>query len=653
MKKIFLILLLFYLNNSFVSAQVQVKNLLCENRTNPIGLDIIKPRFSWQLESGKRNLMQSAYEIRVSNDSTFLSKENSLVWNSGKVLNDQSVHVPYAGRQLESGKKYYWQVRVWDNLGNASEWSQKSYWQMALLGKDSWKANWIGVGYKEDTILRPSPLFRKQFSTTKNIKTATAYISSHGIYEAYINGNRVGDLYLTPGWTSYNKRIQYQVYDVTPLLKQGENAVGVSLGSGWYRSHMAWEGKKDIYGKDLALLLQLEIQYTDGTTEMIVTDQSWKSSVGPIKSSELYDGEVYDARDEKSGWNAAGYDHKSWMGVTIQNIPKDILVATYNEGIKKHEIFKALKIFKTPKGELVVDFGQNLVGWVQLIVEGNAGDKITLSHAEVLDKEGNFYTDNLRSAKQQNTYILKGKGKEFYEPHFTFQGFRYVKVEGFSGELKPENLAAVALYSDMKPTGTFTTSNALINQLQHNIQWGQKGNFLDVPTDCPQRDERLGWTGDAQVFSRTASFEMNVNNFFAKWLKDVAADQLPNGSVPWVIPNVLSTNFSGSTGWADVCTVIPWNMYLAYGDKRIIEDQYPSMKAWVNYMQQQSKNDLWNTGFHFGDWLFYQPDDDRFGLAAVTDKYLISQVFYAHSIQLLINAARLLDKADDVAKYTA
>lgn len=653
MKKIFLFLFLLYLNNSFVSAQVQVNNLLCENRTNPTGLDIIKPRFSWQLESDKRNVMQAAYEIRVSDDSTFLSKENRLDWNSGKVLNDQSVHVPYLGKQLESGKKYYWQVRVWDNSGNASGWSKRSYWQMGLLDKSLWKANWIGVGYKEDTLLRPSPLFRKEFSPTKNIKTATAYITSHGIYEAYINGNRVGDLYLTPGWTSYNKRMQYQVYDVTPLLKPGENAIGVSLGSGWYRGYLAWEGKKDIYGKDLALLLQLEIQYTDGTNEIIVTDQTWKSATGPVKSSELYNGEAYDARDEKPGWATPGYDDKNWVGVTTQNIPKDILVATYNEGVKKHETFKPLKIFKTPKGEMVVDFGQNLVGLVQLRVKGNAGDTITISHAEVLDKEGNFYTENLRSAKQQNTYILKGKGEEFYEPHFTFQGFRYVKIEGFPGELKPENLTAVALYSDMKPTGTFTTSNSLINQLQHNIQWGQKGNFLDVPTDCPQRDERLGWTGDAQVFSRTASFEMNVNNFFAKWLKDVAADQQPNGSVPWVIPNVLSDTFSGSTGWADVATVIPWNMYLAYGDKRIVEDQYPSMKAWVNYMQQQSKNDLWNTGFHFGDWLFYRPDDDVFGIAAITDKYLIAQVFYAHSTQLLINAARLLGKADDVAKYTA
>nr|MBA2563508.1 family 78 glycoside hydrolase catalytic domain [Chitinophagaceae bacterium] len=372
-----------------------------------------------------------------------------------------------------------------------------------------------------------------------------------------------------------------------------------------------------------------------------------------IRSSEIYNGELYDAREDKNGWATASYNDQHWTGVVTEDFPKTHLISTYNEPIKKHEVFKPVKIFRTPKGEQVVDFGQNLVGFVQLNVKGKKGDKIVLSHAEVLDKAGNFYIDNLRAAKQLNTYILNGNEEEAYEPHFTFQGFRYVKVEGFPGELKPENLKAIALYSDMKPTGNFSTSHALINQLQHNIQWGQKGNFLDVPTDCPQRDERLGWTGDAQVFARTAAYNMQVNNFFAKWMKDVAADQLPNGSVPFVIPNVLGPSSAGSTGWADAATIIPWNMYMAYGDKKILEDQYPGMKAWVGYMEQQSKNDLWNTGFHFGDWLFYRPDDDNDGRAAITDKYLIAQCFFAHSTQLMINTAQVLGKQEDVTKYTA
>jgi alpha-L-rhamnosidase len=338
--------------------------------------------------------------------------------------------------------------------------------------------------------------------------------------------------------------------------------------------------------------------------------------------------------------------------VQVQDYPKNILVATYNEMVKKHETFKPVRIFKTPKGERVIDFGQNLVGWVVLKVKGKPGDTIKVWHAEVLDKLGNFYTENLRAAKAQDVYVLKGNGEEVFEPHFTFHGFQFIRIEGYPGDqILPEDVTAVALYSDMKPTGTFVTSNPLINQLQHNIQWGQKGNFLDVPTDCPQRDERLGWTGDAQVFSRTATFNMNVNDFFGKWLRDVAADQGRNGAVPWVVPNCLGFTQS-STGWADVSTVVPWNMYVAYGDKRILQTQYPSMKAWVDYMKSQSKNDLWQTGQSFGDWLFYSVDDDTDGSSAITDKYFIAQCFYAYSTQLLINAAQVLGRQEDVDAYS-
>ncbi len=630
------------------SAQVTVSHLLTENRINPIGLDITTPRFSWQLAGNERNIMQTAYEIEVSNN----DKNKPIVWNSGKVANDSSVHVFYKGSSLESGKKYVWKVRVWDNKNKTSAWSEPAFFQTALLDKGDWKAQWIEPHFTEDSVLRPSPIFRKEFSTNKKIASAMAYITAHGLYEAQINGQRIGDAYLTPGWTSYHNRLQYQTYDVTNLIKNGNNAIGVTLGSGWYRGIIGFGDNINIYGKDIALLMQINITYNDGSTQMIATDNTWKSSTGAIRYAEIYNGETDDHRAEKAGWTLANYNDKDWSGVKVGQFGFANLLATYNEPVRKHETFKPIQIITTPRGEKVIDFGQNLVGWVIVKTKGNAGDTVTISHAEVLDKKGNFYTANLREAKAQDHYILRGGEEEIFEPHFTWHGFRYIKIEGYRGEIKPADFTAVTLYSDMPPTGSFSTNNALINQLQHNIQWGQRGNFLDVPTDCPQRDERLGWTGDAQVFSRTASFNMNVNDFFAKWLQDVAADQI-NGSVPFVIPNVLGNDAAGSTGWADVATIVPWNMYLAYGDKAILQHQYNSMKGWVDWMTAKSKNNLWQTGFHFGDWLFYRPEDDNDGRSAVTDKYLIAQCFYAHSTQLLINAAQVLGNKEDEAAYTS
>ncbi len=635
----------------FATAQVSVQQPRLENLVNPIGLDVVQPRFGWQLATNRRNVVQTAYEIRVATKPADLTAGKKLLWASGKITSDASVWVPYGGPELRSGKKYWWQVRVWDNTGSVSPWSETAYWQMGLLKAGDWKAQWISVAVPEDST-RPSPMFRKEFSTKKKVAAATAYITAHGLYEAQINGQRIGQDYLTPGWTAYQKRLQYQAYDVTHLLKNGANAIGVTLGSGWWRGNIGFIKSKNLYGPDIALLFQLIIEYTDGSQETIGSDGSWKySAAGPIRFAEIYHGETQDARMTQPGWTVAGFKESTWSAAVVQDFSKNQLIGTLNEPIRQHETFTPLKIFRTPKGELVADFGQNLVGWVRLKANGKSGDRVVLQFAEVLDKKGNFYTDNLRAARCTDTWILNGGGAETFEPHFTFHGFRYAKMEGYPGDLKPENITAVALYSAMRPTGTFSSSNPLVNQLQHNIQWGQRGNFLDVPTDCPQRDERLGWTGDAQAFSRTAAYNFDVHNFFAKWLKDVAADQQPNGMVPWVVPNVLDPSLGGSAGWADVATIIPWNMWLAYGDRRILEDQYPSMKAWVEYMRSKSPNDLWNTGSHFGDWLFYSVTDDNDGRSAITDKYLIAQCFYAHSTQLLINAAQVLGKKDEVAAY--
>ncbi|HVZ57825.1 MAG TPA: glycoside hydrolase family 78 protein [Chitinophagaceae bacterium] len=627
------------------SAQLRVTRLLVENLSNPLGVDAPRPRFSWQLESDRRNSRQTAYAIRV-------TQGGRTVWSSGKIISDQSVLVPYGGTALISGSRYTWQVRVWDNGGRPSAWSSPAYWQTGFFSTQDWKARWIESDLTADSVNAPPILFRKEFTAGRKVRSAMVYISSRGMYEAELNGKRIGDAYLTPGWTSYKSRLQYQVYDVTSLVRSGANAIGVTVGSGWFRTPLGWVANHELYGRKVGLLFQLEIEYVDGSHARMVSDGSWKSSDGPIRSSEIYNGEDYDARLEKTGWSEPGYPDQSWKGVQVRDYPLDNLLATYNEPIRQHETFRPVRVLTTPKGEKVLDFGQNLVGWVVMKAAGQAGTRIVISHAEVLDKDGNFYTDNLRAARAQDTYILRGS-EETLAPHFTFHGFRYIRVEGFPGELKPEDFTAVALYSDMGFTGSFQCSDPLLNQLQHNIQWGQRGNFLDVPTDCPQRDERLGWTGDAQAFSRTAMFNMHVHNFFMKWLKDVATDQSPDGRVPFVVPNVLGPMAGGSAGWADVATIVPWNVYLAYGDTQVLRNQYASMKAWVGFMQQHSRNYLWNTGFHFGDWLFYRPADDNDGRSAVTDKYLIAQCFFAHSTQLLIDAARVLGNREDEANYSA
>lgn len=638
-----LVFLFLFTVNAF-GQKISVKDLTVEHLVNPFSIDRPNPRFSWKMISELKNTKQRSYEIKLGNS----PKIEKVLWKT-TVDNDQSVLVNYNGPQLSSKTKYYWQVRVKDNHGNTSAWSPVQYFQTSLKPED-WQAKWIAVAGKDTSLA--SPLLRKEINLKKQVRSAMAYITAKGLYEASINGSRVGNAYFAPGWTSYKDHIQYQVYDVKESLKKGVNVIGVMLGDGWYKGRIGFGHQKQFYGDTRALLMQLEVEYTDGSKETIITDNSWKTSYGPILAANIYDGETYDARLEIQGWNNIGFkENTNWKPVQELAYGLEKLVGMSGPPVTKHEEFKALKIFKTPKGETVVDFGQNLVGWVMLKAKGPAGTRISISHAEVLTKEGNFYTTNLRTAKQQNNYILKGETEQLFEPHFSFQGFRYVKIDGYPSELRLENLNAVAVYSDMKTSGKFSTSNPLLNQLQHNISWGQKGNFVDVPTDCPQRDERLGWTGDAQAFALTAAYNMDVSGFFTKWLKDVSADQLPNGSIPFVVPNVLTQNDAGAAGWADVATIVPWDMYVSYGDQGILESQYKSMKKWVDYISSVAKNNLWNTGFHFGDWLFYRPNDDNDGRAAVTDKYMIAQTFYAHSTHLLINAAEVLGKTDDVKKY--
>ncbi|MBN2244753.1 MAG: glycoside hydrolase family 78 protein [Candidatus Aminicenantes bacterium] len=638
------------------SSMLSLYDLKCEYKIDPIGIDVMDPRLSWKIAARLKGTLQTAYEIRAGKSIESLNNPDQLLWNTGKVLSDTSIHVPYSGPGLSSRQRIYWQVRIWDNKGHSSAWSRPAFWEMGLLRETDWKAQWIESLVEENKAgSNPCPMLRKEFKVNREVNSARLYVSALGLYEIELNGKKVGDQVFTPGWTSYDLRLQYQTYDVTTNLQSGLNALGAILGDGWYRGYLGFSGQRNIYGNNLALLLQLHIHFKDGSSEIIETNVSWRSSTGPILMSDIYNGESYDARLEKAGWSQPGFDDSEWLGVRILDHPKNILVSPEGPPVRQIEELKIQRIFQTPAGEKVADFGQNMVGRVRLKVSGPAGTTIKLQHAEVLDTEGNLYLDNLRAARQLVTYTLKGQGQEIYEPHFTFQGFRYVAVEGFPGELTTDSLTGIVIHSDFPISGDFECSDPMINQLQHNIIWGLKGNFLDVPTDCPQRDERLGWTGDAQVFARTACFNAEAAAFYTKWLKDLSADQQEDGAVPHVVPNALThkerKGFSASAGWADAAVIVPWTVYLCYGDTRILQQQYPSMKGWVDYMAKKAgASYFWNTDFTFGDWLSFSTDRSDYP-GATTDKNLIAQAYFAYSTFLLSKTAAILGFEQDAEYY--
>lgn len=644
------ILLIFLFQNAYPATKgTTVINLSCEYLTQPIGLDIVSPRLSWQILSQENNLIQTAYEIRVATDPKKLEKPD--LWTTGEIISNQSLNVLYAGKALTSGQRAYWQVRIRDSKGKKTAWSSPSYFETGLLSVSDWKAKWISLAReKDDRRMKPAQYFRKEFPAQKAIKSARVYVTSLGLYQLFINGRKVSADLFTPGWTSYNKRLQYQTYDVTDML-QKQNAIAAVVGDGWYRGHIGFGHQHNFYGKKLALLAQLRIDYADGSSEIIGTDESWKvTGDGPIVYSDIYKGESYDATKELANWNKPAYNDVTWAHATFIDHNYNMLVASRSVPVRATQEIKALKQITTPKGEIVYDFGQNMVGWVKASLNGKKGDTITFRFAEVLDREGNFYTANLRDAASTNIYVMKGDGNEVFEPHFTFHGFRYLKVTGLSKPHTPESFTGVVIHSDMAATGKFSCSDSLINQLQHNIVWGQKGNFLDVPTDCPQRDERLGWTGDAQVFCLTSAFNYNVAPFFNKWMADLSADQFDDGRVPHVIPNVIHEQHS-STAWADASVIVPWTMYLVYNDKQILETQYPSMKGWVEYMLRRAGDDyLWTGDQHFGDWLAYAtPWSDYPG--ATTEKDLIATAYFHYSTTLLAKIAKITGRNEDAERY--
>ena len=630
---------------------LSVGALRTEYLTNPVGIDVRRPRLSWKLYSSDRGVMQSAYRLQVAADIDSLGTIDRLVWDSDIVETDQSIHQEYSGPVVRSRQRYYWRVKVWAG-DRESEWSEPAFWEMALLNQADWAAEWITNSEPDDpSVSGPSPYFRRLFPLGPGIRSARIYATSHGVYELHLNGSRVGDRVLAPGFASYNRRLPYQTYDVTDLVSVGDNSIGAVLGDGWYRGFLGFPGDRNVFGTRLGLLVQLEVVYDDGTRSRVSSDELWRVSTGPILASDIYNGESYDARAEMDGWSAQGYDDSSWLRAEAYSANRGALVADLSPPVRRIQEIAPVGLLAGPSGETILDMGQNLVGWVRLRAKGERGTTIRLTHAEALDPDGGLYTDNLRTAAQRDTYILRGDSEEWFEPHFTYHGFRYVRVDGYPGELGLDDVTGIVVHSDLDQTGSFETSDPDINQLQHNVLWSQKGNFLAIPADCPQRDERLGWTGDAQRFLPTASFNMNVAGFFTGWLRDLAADQYDDGSVPWVIPDVLTSRgpattsgvpTAGVAGWSDAAIIIPWELYLRYGDVRILEEQYPSMKAWLSYAVVQAGDDLvWKPGFHFGDWLG----------ETETPADLIATAYLAHSSRLMSRIASVLGLETDASEY--
>jgi alpha-L-rhamnosidase len=620
-----------------------------EHLQEPLGIGVAHPRLSWSIETNAPNWRQSKYQIEAYDDRDHLRDQ------TGWVLSPESVLVPWPFAPLASRARLHVRVRVRDVEERISPWSELTAVEAGLLHPDDWTARFVTPDWDEDTTRpQPCPLLRREFAVRSGVVRARLYVTALGLYEAQINGAVVGDHVMAPGWTSYEHRLRYQTFDVTALLCEGRNALGAILGDGWFRGRLGYHGgRRNIYGDRLALLAQLEIAYTDGGTERIVTDDAWRAATGPILASDIYDGETYDARLEAPGWSAPRFDDSRWAGVRLVERDLAKLVAASGPPVRRTEELAPVATTTLPSGRIIVDFGQNLVGRLRLAVSGPAGQTVTLRHAEVLEN-GELCTRPLRIAAATDRYTLAGNGLETWEPHFTFHGFRYAEVDGWPGELHDGALRAVVIHSDLERTGWFECSDPLVNRLHENVVWGMRGNFVDVPTDCPQRDERLGWTGDIQVFSPTASFLYDSAGFLQSWLADLAAEQAAaGGMVPFFVPNVMSVPVSPAAAWGDAAVIVPWVLYQRFGDAGILAKQFDSMRAWVDLVAGVAgPSRLWEQGMQFGDWLDPHAPPDKPG-AARTAPYVVATAYFARSSDLLAQAAGVLGCTAEAEHYAA
>lgn len=617
----------------------------------PLGIDVVHPRFSWQLETGRQGAYQRAYRILAASTPEQLNESQADLWDSKRIESDQSVHVSYDGKALTSRQHVYWKVQVWDDTGTVSE-SEMAWFEMGLLERSDWQAQWIGTNLAGGVrSMVPVPYLRNNFTLEGDIASARLYITSLGVFECFINGERVGEDVFAPGWTDYNQRVQYLTYNVTDLLQSGDNAIGAILGDGWATGYLGWIGRQNYVDRP-QLLAQLEITLSDGTTQTILSDDSWLYQFGAITHSDFIMGEAYDARKELICWNTPDADTSSgWMPVETFAHPDIELIAQIGTPVKAIEELVPISdpIDRGGMGRTrwLFDLGQNMVGRVRFKGSALAGTTIILRFAEILDDNGALYLTNLRSAHATDYYTFKGDGEEVWESTFTFHGFRYVEIEGYQGEVSRDTITGVVLHSEMEQTGTFECSDPLLNQLQSNILWGQKGNFLELPTDCPQRDERLGWTGDIQVFTETAAFNMDIASFMKRWMLNLQDAQREDGAVPSVVPYVTDAASDGGPAWADAAIICPWTLYESYGDKRILADNYDAMTRFMNYLVETSPGYI-RCAPDFEGWPGY---GDWLSVNASTPRDLIGTAFLAYDASLMARIANILDKPDEAERY--
>lgn len=587
---------------------------------------------SWKIKSSQRGVKQEACRIRLTR------KGGGLIWDSGRLEDGEAVQVPYAGPPLDPFGEYHMEIDVWDNHGNTA--SGSSEFETALPSGKEMAGKWITYGdiFQGKGLRRGACYyFQKRIEAGKPVRRARLYITAKGIYSLELNGRMVGNQYLSPGWTNYHKRIQYQVYDIP--VKQGENLLTVIGAEGWYKGYIGFACDTDVYGDKIEVIAQLRIWYEDGTWEDIGTDESWTVTNGAHVSGDLFMGEEIDFTA------APGAPEQARAGAAQD---KSMLLLQESEPVREVLRIPAAACFVTPAGEHVIDFGQNISGVAELSVKGREGQRITLEYGETLDENGNFFRRNLADAKAMDTFVCDGRENVFL-PLFTSHGFRYIRVSGLQ-EIRREDFVACVRHSVLTPLGEFKCSLEKVNRLQDNIRWSQRDNFVDIPTDCPQRSERLGWTGDAAVFSPAAAFNFDCAQFFGKWLHDLKSEQFEDGGVPYVVPNVMGSSANAS-GWSDSAVLIPWAVYEAYGDREILREQYESMKAWVGYITAHcGENGLWQTGYQYGDWLALDKEEseDRTGF---TDKYFIANAYYINDLDIMARASEVLGKTAEAEGY--